>query len=98
MASQAAHAAVSCFQRSLDSNQRTAHKWLQIGQPKIVLKVSNLDELEVLRQKASDCNLITSIISDAGRTQVNSGTVTCLGIGPDDDEKIDAIVKELKLL
>ncbi|KAL7031366.1 hypothetical protein ACKWTF_006976 [Chironomus riparius] len=98
IASQAAHAAVSCFQKSIVNNESVANKWLNIGQPKIVLKVNTEEELELLKQKATDLNIITSLISDAGRTQVSFGTVTCLGLGPDYDEKIDAIVKDLKLL
>ena len=40
---------------------------------------------------------ITALITDAGRTTVEPGTITCLAIGPDSDEKIDKITKELKL-
>lgn len=69
-----------------------------MGQPKIILKIETQDDLENLQQKANDSDLITALIQDAGRTQILSGTVTCLGIGPDSDEKIDAIVKDLKLL
>jgi PTH2 family peptidyl-tRNA hydrolase len=73
-------------------------KWFNLGQPKIVLKVDSEEELERLRKTATDSDLVTALIRDAGRTQIASNTVTCLGIGPDFDEKIDAIVKDLKLL
>lgn len=98
IASQAAHAAVTCYKKSLDSKPKLADKWLSIGQPKIVLKVDNLSELEKLKEIAGSADLITTLILDAGRTQIEAGTATCLGIGPDYDEKIDAIVKDLKLL
>ncbi|KAG5683138.1 hypothetical protein PVAND_012438 [Polypedilum vanderplanki] len=97
-ASQAAHAAVSCFKKALDTKESVAMKWFNLGQPKIVLKVDTEDEIMNLRQKAIDSDLVTALIRDAGRTQIASNTVTCLGIGPDYDEKIDAIVKDLKLL
>jgi PTH2 family peptidyl-tRNA hydrolase len=97
-ASQAAHAAVSCFKRALDTREPVAMKWFNLGQPKIVLKVDTEEELESLQKRANDCDLVTSLIRDAGRTQIASNTVTCLGIGPDYDDKIDAIVKDLKLL
>lgn len=98
IASQTAHAAVSCFKKTLDCNPKIAEKWMGIGQPKIVLKVDNLSDLECLRDKSEAAGMSCSLILDAGRTQISPGTATCLGIGPDYDEKIDAIVKDLKLL
>lgn len=98
LGSQTAHAAVSCFKKTLDSKPKLANQWLSVGQPKIVLKIENLSELEALREKAESADLITTLILDAGRTQIAAGTATCIGIGPDYDEKIDAIVKDLKLL
>lgn len=98
IASQVAHAAVICFKQTLDTNPSLANEWLAVGQPKIVLKVESLPELEGLQQRAADLKLITAIVRDAGRTQIAAGTATCLGLGPDYDDKIDALVKELKLL
>lgn len=37
-------------------------------------------------------------MKDAGHTELPPGTITCLGIGPDDDKKIDKITGNLKLL
>lgn len=98
IASQTAHAAVTCFKKSLDHKPKIAEKWLNIGQPKIVLKVDTLSDLEALRDQSHAAGILTTLVLDAGRTQISPGTATCLGIGPDYDEKIDEIVKELKLL
>lgn len=98
IASQTAHAAVICFKKALDSNPKLATKWFGVGQPKIVLKVDSLVELENLNSLAKDSGVIASLVLDAGRTQISPGTATCLGLGPDYDEKIDALVKDLKLL
>jgi PTH2 family peptidyl-tRNA hydrolase len=38
------------------------------------------------------------MISDAGRTQVDPGTITVLGVGPDASEKINKITGSFKLL
>lgn len=97
-ASQAAHAAVICFKKTCDSNSSLAEKWLKVGQPKIVLKVDSLADLENLQRLAEEAGVQSGMVCDAGRTQISSGTATCLGIGPDYDGKIDALVKDLKLL
>jgi PTH2 family peptidyl-tRNA hydrolase len=39
-----------------------------------------------------------SIFKDACLTQLPKGTITCIGIGPDKEEKIDKITKKLKLI
>lgn len=96
--SQAAHAAVLCYQESLKNNPGALKVWLRLGQPKVVLKTSSQEELEKLHSESKDAGVIAVLVSDAGRTQIKSGTMTVLGIGPDFSEKIDAIVKDLKLL
>ena len=93
--SQAAHAAVEAVLRS---NKGKVSEWRREGMMKIVLKVKDLKELNKLNQIAKDYGLVTALITDAGRTAVEPGTVTCLAVGPDDEEKIDSIVKDLKLL
>jgi len=95
LAAQVAHASVSCFNRAGFFKRK---KWLAIGMKKVVLKVKNLEELRKYASKAKKAKLTTSMIADAGRTVVESGTITCLGIGPDEDEKIDAITGNLKML
>lgn len=98
IASQCSHAAIMCYRNTLDNKPKLIDEWLQQGQPKIVLKVQNLDEMEDVLKEANDHNLVYSIIRDAGRTQIPSGTTTVLGIGPDLTETIDPIIEKLKLL
>ena len=38
------------------------------------------------------------VIRDAGRTVVAAGTPTCVGIGPDEIARIDAVTGALKLM
>lgn len=97
-ASQAAHASIMCFKRALEIAPSLASEWLRVGQPKIVLKVNSLSELENLYTLAKDSGVISSLVLDAGRTHIAPGTATCLGLGPDYDEKLDTLVKDLKLL
>lgn len=98
LATQVAHAAVICFKNTLEKESSLAKKWLKVGQPKIVLKVDSLAQLEDLKTLAEESNVTTALVLDAGRTQIAPGTATCLGLGPDYDEKLDALVKDLKLL
>lgn len=91
-AGQCAHAAVEAV---LKSDSDIIKKWRHIGQKKIVLKVKDEKELYKYIQQAKDSGLTTSLISDAGKTVIEPGTVTCGAIGPDDEEKIDLITGEL---
>lgn len=93
-----AHAAVICFKQSLENNATLTQKWLNVGQPKIVLKVDSLSQLENLQTLANESGVTCALVQDCGRTQVDPGTATCLGLGPDYDEKIDLLVRDLKLL
>jgi len=73
-------------------------EWKSQGQAKIVLKGSSDAQLHELFKKARSMGLPSSLIQDAGRTQLEPGTVTCLGIGPAPVDLIDKITGQLKLL
>jgi peptidyl-tRNA hydrolase, PTH2 family len=95
LAAQCAHAAVeSCLKADSD----VLRAWRKFGQKKSVLKVQTENELFLYAQRAKDAGLPVGIITDAGRTCIEPGTTTCVGIGPAPDAKIDAITGDLKLL
>ncbi|PIZ51686.1 aminoacyl-tRNA hydrolase [Candidatus Woesearchaeota archaeon CG_4_10_14_0_2_um_filter_33_13] len=95
LAAQAAHASVEAV---LKSDASIVKAWRKIGMAKIVVKVADEKELIKYFQKAKDEGLVASLITDAGRTVVEPGTRTCAAIGPDEEEKIDLITKDLSLL
>jgi len=95
IASQTAHASVAAFLKATINDQK---KWLDEGMKKVVLKVSSEKELKEIYKLVKKEKLPCEIISDAGMTQINSGTMTALGIGPAEDKKIDKITGKLKLL
>ncbi|CAL1688478.1 unnamed protein product [Lasius platythorax] len=97
---QCAHAALECCRQTLNNEkkQQMFQSWLRIGQPKIVVKIPNEEELLILADKAQRAGLITAIIKDAGRTQLKPGTVTVVGIGPGSNEVIDSLTSRLRLL
>lgn len=95
LAAQAAHASVEAV---LKSDPIVVKAWRKAGMAKIVLKVKDESTLLQYFQKAKDAGLTASLITDAGKTVVEPGTKTCVGIGPEQDEAIDKITKELPLL
>lgn len=97
LVSQGAHASVAAANKTLQKNPEIYRSWIPYMK-KIVLKVNSEKELMELKVKAAKAKLVVELIRDAGRTQVEPGSVTALGIGPDSDEKIDAVIKYLKLL
>ena len=95
LGSQCAHAAVEA---ALISDKTIVKSWRSHGQKKVVLKVKDIGELFFYRDAAKSAGLVTATITDAGHTTVEPGTVTTVGIGPDQEEKIDSVVGTLKLL
>ncbi|MBU0758116.1 MAG: peptidyl-tRNA hydrolase Pth2 [Nanoarchaeota archaeon] len=94
MAAQAAHASVDAV---LKSDKTLVKKWRALGMGKIVVKVQDEKDLYKYIQEAKNSGMSTSVITDAGRTVVEPGTVTCGAIGPDKEEYIDKLTGSLKL-
>ena len=97
MAAQVAHAAVNCALKSKKSDLSNFMKWFDEGQKKVVVKIKGESDLRKLQQYARELGLISSLITDAGLTEVPPGTVTCLGIGPASESAIDEITGNLSL-
>lgn len=98
IAVQVAHAAVSCTLAAQKTYPKTMEGWLREGQKKVVVKVPGLKEIYQLERMARESDIIHKIITDAGRTEVEPGTITCLGLGPEKDSILDDITGELSLM
>lgn len=73
--------------------------WLNTGHKKIVVSVDSLNDLLLIYDQAKKANLNVSIITDSGFTEFHGvPTQTCIAIGPNFDNEIDIITKDLKLL
>lgn len=95
VAVQVAHAAVIAYRAGAGTPE--VEQWYREGQHKIVLKVQNRDELMALENRAHDSNVPCHRVVDFGLTQVAPNTWTCLGIGVDENLKVDVITEGLKL-
>jgi len=95
IAAQACHGSLGSFKKS---EPRKIREWELEGEKKVVVKVNSRQELFEVFELVKAANLPHYLVRDAGHTEIPSSTVTCLGIGPDDDEKIDKITQDLKLL
>lgn len=94
----AAHVAHASLEAALSADKKLLDEWRKSGAKKVVLKVNNLDELKEIEKKLKKEKIKYVKISDAGLTQLKKGTVTCLGIGPIEEDRIDRITGNLKLL
>lgn len=98
IAVQVAHAAVTCSVVSKKRDPDTFREWYGEGQKKVVLKAPDLKALYELKAHAEDVGLITSLVQDAGLTEIPAGTVTVLGIGPAKADHVDRVTGHLSLL
>ncbi len=98
MVAQACHAAVEASEESKRTRTKHWHRWMDTGGRKVALEAESLEELESLAHQAEELGITNVLIQDAGHTEVPPGTVTCLGIGPDQAMNIDRVTGDLPLL
>ncbi|MEM1552332.1 MAG: peptidyl-tRNA hydrolase Pth2 [Candidatus Bathyarchaeia archaeon] len=98
VAAQAGHAAVSAAEEARKHRREWWKAWLNEGQRKVVVKVKSEAELLALERQAKEMALPCALIVDRGLTEIPPGTVTCLGIGPAPNDKVDKITGNLPLL
>lgn len=98
IAAQVAHAAVMGAEKVETSRREWFKAWFAAGQAKVVVKVKNFEELMAVKKRAEEFCLPVVQVQDSGLTQIPSGTITCIGIGPAPSNLIDKVTFELKLL
>ena len=98
IAAQVGHAAVTATLKSGEVRPELLDAWLSTGQKKICVKADDARQIEQIEQEAKQHNVLSSKIHDAGHTQIPAGSLTVLALGPDEDEKLDALTGEFKLL
>jgi len=98
IAAQCGHATLACYKALMKKNSKLVQHWERIGQAKIALKANSEDQLLELEAIAKSLNLCARTIQDQGRTQVEEGTRTVLGIGPAPVGLINQVTGDLRLL
>ena len=96
-AAQACHAALSCALAAQKKHASEFSSWNSAGQKISVLKVDGERDLFEFKAIAERQGITCSIVCDAGRTEVEPGTYTCLGIGPEKQSVLDKITGDLKM-
>jgi PTH2 family peptidyl-tRNA hydrolase len=94
LAAQVAHASLMAFQ---NADSRTQSAWKGDGQTKIVLGADSESELFELADVAEQEGLPHAVVRDAGRTQLDPGTVTALAVGPGEEAVVDRVTGDLSL-
>ncbi len=94
---QSSHASIEAMEKTKIKRPDWVKEWKQTGMQKIVLKVNSEKELLELFELTKK-EIPSALIRDAGRTQIPSGTKTCIGVGPAPEELINKYTKKLKLL
>jgi len=100
MIAQGAHASVGVVVHYQENKSigSIIKAWLSMGAKKIAVGADSEEELENLLNAAGRAGIPYYLVTDAGHTELEYGTVTALAIGPYDEEKIDKITGHLKLL
>ena len=95
IAAQCCHGAIGAYKKSPSDKIK---KWENEAYAKVVLKVKTLEEITDLKKKADEKGIVNYLVVDAGRTQIPTSSVTVLALGPDEDEILDELTGDLKLL
>ncbi|KAK2159010.1 hypothetical protein LSH36_160g02000 [Paralvinella palmiformis] len=83
IAAQVAHASLGLYKTMVENQQRFGEmllSWEQFGEMKIVLKGEDAAHLTMLAGQAQALDLPHYVVQDAGKTQVQPGSVTVLAL------------------
>lgn len=104
---QGAHASMAFLSRRLQHSGQISiadcsaaeREWLSGAFAKVCCRVNSEEELLGIYEQAMAAGIEVHLITDSGKTEFHGvPTNTCLAIGPEEAEKIDAITGHLQLL
>ncbi|KAL3270691.1 hypothetical protein HHI36_021219 [Cryptolaemus montrouzieri] len=97
VAAQCGHASVAAYAKIVEERPELLPLWYRQGGTKIAVRIDSEEQLFEIDKAAKKLNVLTSIIRDAGQTQVAPGTRTVIAIGPAPKSVLDQITGHLKL-
>jgi PTH2 family peptidyl-tRNA hydrolase len=98
LVAQGAHASLLAYREAERKSAETVRRWEREGSRKVALRAESEGELLGLYEHAQKLKLPVSLVADAGRTQLEPGTLTALAIGPGPENLIDQVTGKLRLL
>lgn len=91
------HNLKKCLEEQTDLSE-AAVDWLASSFRKITCKVDSEQELLDVYNRAKEAGVEVHLITDSGATEFHGvPTNTCIAVGPDYDDVIDAVTKDLVL-
>ena len=98
VAAQCGHAAVACFKAALVEEPQLVATWERTGQTKVVVRGGGEESLLAVSKAGRQAGMVVAEVRDAGRSQVEAGSLTVIGLGPANNLLIDKVAGKLKLL
>ena len=98
IAAQVGHGAVMATMQAGAEKPLYLEQWLATGQKKVCLKGLDADHLLELEKQAKAAGISTTLVRDAGHTQIPAGSLTVLALGPDTEPLLEQVTGHLKLL
>lgn len=92
---QSCHACLGSYRKT---DKKIKQEWKNQGEKKVVVEINSKKELLDLFEDAKKEKIPCYLVQDAGLTELEPGTITALGIGPEKENKIDKLTINLKLL
>lgn len=97
MAAQVGHGVLGAYKLALKNKPDDVYNWERIGQMKVVVKCESQKDLMNVYDAACKLGLPAEYIEDAGRTQIEPGTITVCAVGPSRSDLVDQVTGHLKL-
>lgn len=97
VAAQVGHGVLAAYKLAQREHKRDVDAWEFIGQMKVVVQCETQKELLDVYEHARKAGIAAEYIQDAGRTQVEPGSITVCAVGPARADLVDQITGHLKL-